>query len=235
MQEKIMFPSLVTLSDHLLLALRNAAPAALNIAGARQVWLQKVTDNYVLCTFDDSGNVVQISGSAGSENPYPLNSAPNMPYNGDLLAPLVGQMQVTIGDWTMTVYGFWVDNEGRGECAATVFYNSQHLASWTGESNPFIMWKNNAERVLVKRYQYWLAADGNPDFGTNGWILEGSDDGSVWTVIDIVSDQSRNTQANPAVRQLPNNVGAYYYHRIRVTQCNTGASFCGLKAWSTLL
>lgn len=162
----------------------------------------------------------------------PVNSAPNQPVTN--LSAYIMQTSVTIGDWTMTVPNLW---ESRDWSAASAFYSQQYMGNWGNAVSSFgvaaVTWKNDKEKVLVRKYQMYTSADGS-SLGTLSWRLEGSDDGVTWDILDSVDQHAIVQDTDPLTRQLASNNTSYYYHRIRVTEVNTVMAIGALKAWSVL-
>lgn len=87
------------------------------------------------------------------------------------------------------------------------------------DTNRWVQWKNNNQKVLVNAYS--MANVNRQDCLPVSWVLEGSDDGQTWTTLDTVTDWSSG--AAQTIHRTLSNSTAYYYHRINISQINSGS------------
>lgn len=122
---------------------------------------------------------------------------------------------------TGNVYQDWIIDASSEYDSSRQAYNAftelvSDSGSWhtSGETNPWIRWKNINEPVLIK----WYYVHFHHETIADGFILQGSLDGEVWETIDTVDNSSLEDKVT---RELDNSQ-AYNQHRIVFGDCSYG-------------
>lgn len=130
---------------------------------------------------------------------------------------------------------------GSGEEAWVAFNgsNGSSINRWmtAGDGTGWIRWQSIGKKRLVRSYKIYATNEtGWEGRSPNNWTLEGSDDGTNWTVIHTVTNGFGGSPASfqEASFTVPTGNSSYYYHRLNITATYSGSylSIGQIKAWS---
>jgi len=108
-------------------------------------------------------------------------------------------------------------------------YPTWHSASSTQPN--WLCWKNNKQKVLVKKLSICCRGYGTQPFAS--FKLQGSNDGLDWNDLLNVTGLSWSS-GEFKTWTLPDNNKGFYYHRIYITSSENYTTICQLKAWSKI-
>ena len=135
------------------------------------------------------------------------------------------------------------DSAPSGSVSASSIYSTGYDAWNALDGNSATWWNSDGSSALpqwiqyqfpsaVTAFSYSLTSNGL-DTGAGGfpaaWTIEGSNDGSTWTVLD-----SRTFSGITGDQTLTYNLattGSYEYYRVNVTAANGGGSNCEIGEW----
>ena len=108
------------------------------------------------------------------------------------------------------------------------FYDNDYCYKSAANTNfpHTITLRNRNKRICVKSYAIRTKynSSNSENYNPQEWVLEGSDDGSVWSTIDDkTGDKGISWPTTDYGRKfftVPQNVNSYYYHRIRFISGN---------------
>lgn len=159
--------------------------------------------------FDDEGYIVRRSSAMEVGLVFPSLSAPN-----DLTA------LDSNPEWLVDASAAYA----AGEAAWKAFNGSTGLTTnrWMtgGDTAGWIRWKSLTNKRLIRHYKVYATNESGWEHRSpKTWTLEGSDDGTNWTVIHTVEDGFGSSPSGfqEASFTVPAGNSTYFYHRMNIT------------------
>lgn len=136
--------------------------------------------------------------------------------NGVIYEAIAGDLSGKVDMTHITGSTNFNDNESKQK----LFDNNPDTKFLTSSSTAVVFF-NLSEAAVVGTY-YINSANDEPARDPKSWTLEGSNDNSVWTVIDTQTNQTFSDRKTKKTYTIPANSTAYTYYKFSVTQ-NNGA------------